>query len=168
MMTIVNSINGILWSNYLIYTNTLQKIQLYSDSYSINIGSIEHMSKVRLTTPIASFLEKFPSVDIHIKQGGRYNIEYIAWFSTSHIEGTCCWIVPLHIHLIKVKAIYQNLLTIAILTTKLYDITILSVSNRNARRIKSKMDLFFININHKWSSFISAFLVILYYLSCYE
>lgn len=51
------------------YYNTLKKVQLYSNSYSINIGSIEHMSKVRLTAPIASFLDKFPSVDINIKQG---------------------------------------------------------------------------------------------------
>ncbi len=51
------------------YYNTLQKVQLYSNSHSINIGSIEHMSKVGLTTPIASFLDKFPSLDINIKQG---------------------------------------------------------------------------------------------------
>ena len=51
------------------YEGMLYDLQAYSNRKRILIGSIEHMSKVGLTTPIASFLDSHPSVDIRIRQG---------------------------------------------------------------------------------------------------
>jgi DNA-binding transcriptional LysR family regulator len=50
------------------YYNSLRKISAYKNLYSLNIGSIDHLRKVGLTTPIATFLEKFPHISINLEQ----------------------------------------------------------------------------------------------------
>lgn len=50
------------------YYITLRKINSYRNLYSLNVGSIDHLRKIGLTTPIATFLEKFPHININLEQ----------------------------------------------------------------------------------------------------
>ncbi len=50
------------------YYKTLRKIRSYRNIYSLNVGSIDHLRKIGITTPIATFLEKFPHININLEQ----------------------------------------------------------------------------------------------------
>lgn len=59
------------------YRNIKQELLKYSPGGTIRIGSIDHMGKVGLTAPIASFLENFPENSIHIDIERGYSLQVV-------------------------------------------------------------------------------------------
>ena len=61
------------------YRNIKGALSRYAAEQEITVGSVDHLGKVGLTAPIASFMEQFPEDKIHINIQKGYAQQVVSW-----------------------------------------------------------------------------------------
>lgn len=61
------------------YRNICAELLKYSSGGTIHIGSVDHMGKVGLTTPMASFIDKFPENSVHLEVERSSARQVVEW-----------------------------------------------------------------------------------------
>ena len=61
------------------YQDIKKRLSLYTEAQKITIGSVDHLGKVGLTAPIASFIQQFSEDKLHIDIQKSHACEVITW-----------------------------------------------------------------------------------------